>query len=113
MAFVYITGITSVPGGIFGGIIYVGGLFAYALLDWFGLQGNWLNLFVGFLVIFSLVSRPEGGATFMFYGKHPSLWPSATKKPERGLLSDGPDAGSDGAAAGSPRVQPVGAEVTG
>jgi len=69
VAFVYITGITSIPGGIMGGVIYSGGLLAYALLDWFGLQGNWLNLIVGFLVIFSLVTQPEGGATFLFYGK--------------------------------------------
>jgi branched-chain amino acid transport system permease protein len=68
VAFVYISGITSVPGGIFGGIIYTGGLFAYALLDWFGIQGNWLNLAVGILVILSLVGKPEGGATFLFYG---------------------------------------------
>jgi branched-chain amino acid transport system permease protein len=80
VAFVYITGITSVPGGIFGGFIYIGGIFAYALLDWFGLQGNWLNLIVGFLVVFSLVSRPEGGGTFLFYGKRPSLLASLAKE---------------------------------
>jgi len=69
VAFVYITGITSIPGAIMGGIIYSGGLFAYALLDFFGLQGNWLNLVVGFLVVLSLVTQPEGGATFLFYAK--------------------------------------------
>ncbi len=67
IAFIYICGITTVPGAIQGGLIYTGGLLAYAILDWFGLQGNWLNLLVGFLVIASLVLRPEGGATYLFY----------------------------------------------
>ena len=89
VAFVYITGITSVPGGVFGGIIYSGGIFAFALLDWFGLQGNWLNLIVGFLVVLSLISRPEGGATFLFYGKHPSLWARAPKKAQSTLPPSG------------------------
>ncbi|MGH8981671.1 MAG: ABC transporter permease [Acidimicrobiales bacterium] len=80
VAFVYITGITSIPGGISGGIIYSGGVFAYALLDFFGLQGNWLNLFVGFLVVFALVTQPEGGATLAFYGKK-ALLPALHKKP--------------------------------
>ncbi len=112
VAFVYITGITSVPGGIFGGIIYTGGIFAYALLDWFGLQGNWLNLAVGFLVVLSLVSRPEGGATFLFYGKRPSLWPRASKEPQEGLPAGGAETGGGGQTDGSLRPQHVGVEVT-
>ncbi len=109
VAFVYITGITSVPGGIFAGVIYVGGLFAYALLDWFGLQGNWLNLAVGFLVVFSLVSRPEGGATFLFYGKRPTLWPRASKMPRANHSPGG--AVTDGAADVEESLSPVEVEV--
>ena len=109
VAFVYITGITSVPGGIFGGIIYIGGLFAYALLDWFGLQGNWLNLAVGFLVVLSLISRPEGGATFLFYGKRRHRWPRGTKSPSQDALT-GREAQSGGAGLPGKSLQPV--EVT-
>ena len=94
VAFVYITGITSVPGGIFGGLIYTGGIFAYALLDWFGLQGNWLNLIVGFLVVLSLISRPEGGATFLFYGKRPSLRTRASM--QQGEVPGGAESGRHG-----------------
>jgi ABC-type branched-subunit amino acid transport system permease subunit len=85
VAFVYITGITSVPGGIFGGIIYTGGLFAYGLLDWFGIQGNWLSLAVGILVVASLIGKPEGGATFLFYGRRKGT----TARPFGKLLGDG------------------------
>ncbi|HTX62530.1 MAG TPA: branched-chain amino acid ABC transporter permease, partial [Acidimicrobiales bacterium] len=99
VAFVYITGISSVPGGIFAGIIYTGGIFAYALLDWFGLQGNWLNLAVGFLVVLSLISQPEGGATFLFYGKRPSFWPSPSKKSHR-YHEETPTADGDASDAG-------------
>jgi hypothetical protein len=108
VAFVYLTGITSVPGGIFGGIIYTGGIFAYALLDFFNLQGNWLNLFVGFLVVLGLISRPEGGATFLFYGKRPSLFARTPKRSRAGQ----PPGGQDGAVAASGKSGLAPAEVT-
>jgi branched-chain amino acid transport system permease protein len=68
IAFAYILGITSVPGAIQAGIAFTGGLFAFALLDWFGLQGEWLNLVGGILLVVSLIYRPDGAATYAFYG---------------------------------------------
>ncbi len=73
IAFAYISGITTVPGAVWGGLIFIGSITAYALLDWFGIQGEWFTLIGGVLLILTLVQRPEGVATAMFYGSRPSL----------------------------------------
>jgi branched-chain amino acid transport system permease protein len=69
IAFAYISGISTVPGAVNGGIIFIGGLSAFALQDWFGLQGEWFSFVGGLLLILTLVHRPEGVATAMFYGE--------------------------------------------
>lgn len=107
VAFVYITGITTVPGAIFGGVIYTGGLFAYALLDWFGLQGNWLNLAVGFLVVFSLVTQPEGGATFLFYGDKIPKWPGGRKRQPVEVVPHGGEVAHHQAVPADATLEPV------
>jgi branched-chain amino acid transport system permease protein len=66
IAFAYISGITSVPGAIFGGLIFTGGLFTYALEDWFGVQGEWFSLAAALLLIVML-TQPRGLATAIFY----------------------------------------------
>ncbi|MGH8987137.1 MAG: ABC transporter permease [Acidimicrobiales bacterium] len=109
VSFVYITGITSVPGGIFGGVIYTGGIFAYALLDWFNLQGNWLNLAVGFLLILALISRPEGGGTYFFYHQLAGIRHAAGKLLRKPLPQE-KDAGGGGQA--EHRLGPVEVEVS-
>ncbi|MGH9082188.1 MAG: ABC transporter permease [Acidimicrobiales bacterium] len=91
VAFVYITGITSVPGGIFGGIIYTAGLLAYALLDWFHLQGDWLNLIAGFVVVWAIASQPDGGGTVFFYGQFQHLRARILRRPLEGALPGAAD----------------------
>jgi branched-chain amino acid transport system permease protein len=66
IAFAYISGITTVPGAIFGGLIFTTGLAAFALQDWFGLQGEWFSLAAALLLIVML-SQPQGVATAVFY----------------------------------------------
>ena len=73
IAFAYIAGITTVGGAVWGGLIFVGGLFAEALLIWFGLQGEWFTLIGGLLLILTLVQQPAGIATTMFYRDKPLL----------------------------------------
>jgi branched-chain amino acid transport system permease protein len=71
IAFAYISGITTVAGAVWGGLIFIGGIFAYALQDWFGLQGEWFTLLGGLLLILTLVQQPQGVATAMFYRDRP------------------------------------------
>jgi len=66
IAFAYISGITTVAGAIFGGLIFTGGLATYALQDWFGLPGQWFSLAAALLVIVMLNQR-QGLATAFFY----------------------------------------------
>lgn len=68
IAFGYIIGITTVPGAIQAAIGVPGGFFAYALLTWFGIQGNWLSFVGGFLLVLTLIHRPGGVALDIFYG---------------------------------------------
>ena len=68
IAFGYIIGITTVPGAVQAAVGVPGGLFAFALLDWFGLQGNWLSFVGGFLLVLTLIHRPGGVALDIFYG---------------------------------------------
>jgi len=71
IAFAYIAGITTVAGAVWGGLIFIGGIFAYALQDWFGLQGEWFTLFGGVALILTLVQQPQGVATGIFYRDRP------------------------------------------
>jgi branched-chain amino acid transport system permease protein len=73
IAFAYICGISTVAGAIWGGMIFIGSISAYALLEWFGLQGEWFTLAGGALLILTLIQRPEGVATAIFYGKKPAI----------------------------------------
>jgi branched-chain amino acid transport system permease protein len=66
IAFAYISGITTVTGAIFGGLIFTGGLATYALRDWLGLSGQWFSLGAAVLVIVMLTQR-QGLATAFFY----------------------------------------------
>jgi branched-chain amino acid transport system permease protein len=77
IAFAYICGISTVAGAIYGGFIFIGGIFAYALLEWFGLQGEWFTLAGGVLLIFTLIFQPQGVATALFYGDKPAIRPPA------------------------------------
>ncbi len=67
IAFAYIAGITTVAGAVWGGLIFLGGIFAFALQDWFHLQGEWFSLFGGLLLVVTLVQQPQGVATALFY----------------------------------------------
>jgi branched-chain amino acid transport system permease protein len=66
IAFAYISGITTVAGAVWGGLIFTSGLVAFALQDWFGLQGEWFSLGAALLLIVMLV-QPQGMATAFFY----------------------------------------------
>ncbi len=68
VAFAYIWGITSVVGAIWGGITFVGGITAYALWRWFGLQGSWFTVGSGLVLIVTLIRQPTGIATTISYG---------------------------------------------
>ncbi len=66
IAFAYISGITTVAGAVFGGLIFTGGLLTFTLQDWLGLQGEWFSLAAALLLIVMLV-QPQGMATAFFY----------------------------------------------
>jgi branched-chain amino acid transport system permease protein len=69
IAFAYISGITTVAGAIWGGVSFIGGIVAWSLQDWFGLQGEWFTFAGGILLVFTLVREPAGIATRLFYGE--------------------------------------------
>lgn len=71
IAFAYISGITTVIGAFWGSLIFIGGIFAYALQDWFGLQGEWFTLIGGLLLLLTLVHQPQGLAGGFFYRDTP------------------------------------------
>ena len=66
VAFAYIGGITMVSGAVFGGLIATEGFFSHFIESGFSnnwsLSGNWLLLFGGLILIFNLISFPEGVA---------------------------------------------------
>jgi branched-chain amino acid transport system permease protein len=66
IAFAYVSGITTVPGAVFGGLIFTGGLATYALQDWLGLSGQWFSLAAALLVIVMLTQR-QGLASALIY----------------------------------------------
>jgi branched-chain amino acid transport system permease protein len=84
IAFAYISGITTVSGAVWGGLIFIGSISAYAMEQWFGIQGEWFMLVGGILLVATLVHRPEGVATAIFYGRAP--------EPRRRAREAGPDA---------------------
>ena len=60
IAFAYIAGITMVSGAVIAGYLAVAGLAQYALLDWFGLNGDWAILLGGIFVVVHLIYAPSG-----------------------------------------------------
>ena len=67
LVFTYLAGISTIAGGVWTGVIFTGGIFAYALLSWDGISGNWVT-FVGSLsLVFALRHTPEGIAPKVFY----------------------------------------------
>jgi branched-chain amino acid transport system permease protein len=62
IAFAYAGGITLVSGAMFAGLISTEALMPHALDKWLGISGNWILLFGGVLLIFTLIQHPEGVA---------------------------------------------------
>ncbi len=91
IAFAYISGITTVAGAVFGGLIFTSGLVAFALQDWFGLQGEWFSLAAALLLIVML-AQPQGMATALFYrgrdqARDPALGSEVLAYPRRADVS--------------------------
>ena len=70
IAFAYAGGITLISGAIFAGLVSAGGLIPQALLVWFGLNGNWFQLFGGVILIFTLLQNPSGVAGDIYRRTH-------------------------------------------
>ncbi len=56
---VYLTGITSVSGGIAAGMLVAGGVVAYAADKWINV-GGWYAVLSGIGLIFTIIQNPEG-----------------------------------------------------
>jgi branched-chain amino acid transport system permease protein len=61
---------TLISGAIFAGLVSAGGLIPQALLIWFGLNGNWFQLFGGVILIFTLLQNPSGVAGDIYWRTH-------------------------------------------
>jgi branched-chain amino acid transport system permease protein len=85
IAFAYAGGITLISGAIFAGLISTEALMPHALDKWLGISGNWILLFGGVLLIFTLIQHPEGvaGAFYKRMHRRPAAAPAA--EPERVL----------------------------
>src|SRR5215208_5360748 len=70
IAFAYAGGITLVSGAIFAGLISTEALMPHALDKWLGISGNWILLFGGVLLIFTLLQHPEGVAGAFYKRVH-------------------------------------------
>jgi len=70
IAFAYAGGITLISGAVFAGLVSAGGLIPQALLVWFGLNGNWFQLFGGVILIFTLLQNPSGVAGDIYRRTH-------------------------------------------
>jgi branched-chain amino acid transport system permease protein len=70
IAFAYAGGITLVSGAIFAGLISTEALMPHALDKWLGISGNWVLLFGGVLLIFTLIQHPEGVAGAFYKRLH-------------------------------------------
>jgi branched-chain amino acid transport system permease protein len=102
IAFAYAGGITLISGAVFAGLISAQALFPYALQDWFGLSGNWFQLFGGVVLIFTLLQNPTGVAGDIYRRLHKKVQVQApdidaasreriTPRAERPDLSGNPD----------------------
>jgi ABC-type branched-subunit amino acid transport system ATPase component/ABC-type branched-subunit amino acid transport system permease subunit len=98
IAFAYAGGITLISGAVFAGLISAQALFPYALQDWFGLSGNWFQLFGGVVLIFTLLQNPSGVAGDIYRRLHkkvqvhaPASTERITPRAERPDLSGKPD----------------------
>jgi branched-chain amino acid transport system permease protein len=60
IGFAYVGGVTAVSGAVFAGLMSTEALVPHALEEWFGLQGTWLLLVGGVLLVFTLVVNPDG-----------------------------------------------------
>jgi branched-chain amino acid transport system permease protein len=81
IAFAYAGGITLVSGAIFAGLISTEALMPHALDKWLGISGNWILLFGGVLLIFTLIQHPEGVAGAFYKRLHRK--PAPVKPEER------------------------------
>jgi branched-chain amino acid transport system permease protein len=81
IAFAYAGGITLVSGAIFAGLISTEALMPHALDKWLGISGNWILLFGGVLLIFTLIQHPEGvaGAFYKRFHKRAEPQPTAER----------------------------------
>ncbi|MDO8213129.1 ABC transporter permease [Conexibacter sp. CPCC 206217] len=66
IAFAYISGISMVSGAVLAGFLAVQGLAQYAMLKWFGINGNWANLFAGVALIANVIFVPAGTAGMQY-----------------------------------------------
>ncbi len=67
IVFAYLAGITTIAGGVWAGMIFTGGFFAYALQSWDGISGNWVAFVGGIGLLGALKQTPEGIAPKLFY----------------------------------------------
>jgi len=79
IAFAYAGGITLVSGAIFAGLISTEALMPHALDKWLGISGNWILLFGGVLLIFTLLQHPEGVAGAFYKRLHRRPAPTGAK----------------------------------
>ena len=80
IAFAYAGGITLVSGAMFAGLISTEALMPHALDKWLGISGNWILLFGGVLLIFTLIQHPEGVAGAFYKRVHRRPAPPAGKR---------------------------------
>jgi branched-chain amino acid transport system permease protein len=66
IAFAYIGGITMVSGAVLAGFMAVAGVGQYALQKWFGINGDWANVFAGVALIGNVIFVPAGGAGMQY-----------------------------------------------
>jgi ABC-type branched-subunit amino acid transport system ATPase component/ABC-type branched-subunit amino acid transport system permease subunit len=59
-ATVYLTGITTVSGGVLAGVVGFGGLLFYASEQWLSFDSNWYQVVTGIGLVLSVVANPEG-----------------------------------------------------
>jgi branched-chain amino acid transport system permease protein len=83
IAFAYAGGITLISGAIFAGVISTEALFPHALDKWLGISGNWILLFGGVLLIFTLIQHPEGVAGAFYKRIHRRPAAERAAPPER------------------------------
>lgn len=70
IAFAYVGGITLISGAVFAGLISTEALLPHAMDKWLGVSGNWILLFGGVVLIFTLIQHPEGVAGAFYKRLH-------------------------------------------